>query len=225
MRQKTSIAITLLLTLLALVAIAVAVQRPAQTAVAGDVGTYELVTAASGSTAYTTAGGNLTGWESASYGSVIVHAISDASATTSTLTITPQYSNETGAPCSSVTNWFTGTDYIAYSTPAQYYAPIAATVNSTSSLPLSITSSGSTTITGSANIPYVITSTYSYGSVAALNSATAGYVGVGQSLALTGDIYSGREFPIYGRCMRLNLAVSYGTVTPTIYIMMRDVSN
>jgi hypothetical protein len=223
MSQKTSIAATLLLALLALLAIALAVQHPATPVLAGDVGTYEMANPAIGTTAYITTGGNLVGWDVAGYGSVVVHAISDASATTSTLTITPQYSNETGVPCSAISHWFTGTDYIAYSTAAQYYRPVNYTVNSTSSLPISFTSTGSTTITGTGSVPYVITSTYTYGSAAAMNSAAAGYVAVDQSLALTGDIYGGREFAVYGRCMRLNIGVSYGTITPTIYVMMRDI--
>lgn len=265
MALGTTIALCILLAIT--VAVTVLVPGPAP-AIAQTVGTYTVHRVADGSTPYTTAGGNLTGWEVDDYGAVVVQVVSDASNTTSTLTITPQYSLWTGTPCSDVSNWFTGVDYIAYSSPAQYgvvqHVPISYTVNSTSSLALAGTESllsymtnytdslawtsvGSTTITGNApyvvsstytygspgasltgSVPYVITTTYTYGTPSVvtytLAAATAGYVGVNQTLALTGDTYGGRQFATYGRCMRLNIAVSYGTITPTIYVMDRDVT-
>jgi hypothetical protein len=278
----------------------------AQPVAATSTDAYAISQVAAGSTVYTTAGGNLTGWDSADYGSAVVQVIADASATTSTLTVYPQFSNEINVPCASVTNWFTGVDYIAYSSPAQYQVVradlISYTVNSTDSLPLTgvaqiisytvdstdslpftgvgqiisytvystdslaWTSTGSTTLTGSVpyavtstytyadasptltgsvpygitstytyadaspvitgNIPYVVTTTYTYATPSivtyTLAAATAGYIAVDQSLALTGDAYGGKESTVYGRCMRLSLGVSYGTITPTINVMMRD---
>lgn len=161
-------------------------------------------------------------------GQIVIHVDADASNTTSTLTIYPQYSNET-LNCADVTSWFTGTDYIPFSTDAVgalsqvVGAEIATTVNSTASLAL--TSVGSTTITGA--MPYVITSTYAYGSpttytVQAANAAGSGYNSVVQSLAVTGDTVAGRDFVVYGRCLRLNYTVSFGTITPTVWIQKRD---
>ena len=221
---------TLVALILVMGAIALVASRQNIPVEATSVGSYDYNEIADGSTAYITTGGQTTGFATGDWGSVVLHIQTDASATTSTLTVYPQYSNELESPCSSVTSWFTGTDYIAYSSPAQYYVPIATTVNTTSSLPytmsLSFTSSGSTTITGTgaagASIPYVVTTTYNYGSATQMAAASAGYVAVAQSLALTGDTYGMREFTAYGRCMRLAFTVSYGTVTPTIYAQLRD---
>lgn len=191
-------------------------------AMATSTGSYDYYEVADGSTSYITTGGQTTGFPSGDWGSIVLHIQTDASATTSTLTVYPQYSNELESPCSSVTSWFTGTDYIAYSSPAQYYVPIATTVNTTASLPLSITSAGSTTITGSASLPYVVTTTYSYGAATQMAAASVGFGASTQSIALTGDTYGMREFTTYGRCMRIKYAVSYGTITPTIYAQLRD---
>lgn len=174
-----------------------------------------------GTTTYITTGGQTAGFDVSrsnyQMGQAVVHLIADASATTSTFTVYPQYSNET-VNCTAAANWFTGTDYIPYSAGATYYVPIQNTVNTTSSL--AWTSSGSTTITGS--MPYVVTTTYSYGSATQLGAAATGYNSVVQSMATTGDQTIGRDFVIYGRCMRLKFTVSYGTVTPTIYVQERD---
>lgn len=191
---------------------------------AESVTNYYTHTVASGSTAYTSSGGNLTGWDVSGFGSAVVHVIADASLTTSTLTIYPQYSNEI-ANCTAVSNWFTGTDYIAYATGAGTQVVVspptlASSTNNTDSLSFTGTTTGSA--------PYVVSTTYTYNAATVttytVSSAAAGYASVQQSLATTGDDYDGKEFRIYGRCMRLHLTVSAGTVTPTIYVQERDSS-
>jgi len=196
------------LLLSALVLVGLFVMMNAQRAEAGAVTNYYTQTVLAGSTTYTTTGGQTGGLDVSGYGEAIVHIEVDASNTTSTLTVYPQYSNQTVA-CSLATDWFTGTDYYHFLTQPE----VSYTVASTDSL--SWTSTGSTTITGSA--PYVITTTYAYG------SASANAYSFQQSMSTTGDDDgTGEAFTIYGRCMRLNLAVSYGTVTPTVYMMTRD---
>ncbi|MCK4958409.1 MAG: hypothetical protein KAT00_03395 [Planctomycetes bacterium] len=181
-----------------------------------------------GATAYITTGGNTAGQDVSGYGSAVIHVVVDTSNTTGTLTITPMYSNET-LNCSVVTDWFTGTDYIAYSSAAVgalsqvVGAEITTTVNTTASL--SLTSVGVTTITG--KMPYVVTTTYSYNNpttytVQAASTASAGYTSVAQAFTVTGDGFDGREVRVYGRCMRLAYGVSFGTITPTTYVMTRD---
>jgi hypothetical protein len=194
------------------------VNQPAMQVSADAVTNYYTSTWSDGATAYTTTGGSTTGQDVSGYGSAVIHVIADASATTSTLTVYPMYSNAV-VNCSTVTDWFTGTDYIAYSQGATYYVPIATTVNTTSSLP--ITSAGATTVAG--NMPYVVTTTYTYGSATQLSAAAASRTAVAQSFTTTGDTYTGREVRVYGRCMKLAYAVSYGTITPTAYVMTRDI--
>jgi len=207
------------------VAVAVAVGltamlKPDPAEAGGAVTNWYEATREDGTTAYTTAGGQVTAWDVSGYGSAVIHVVADASNTTSTLTIYPQYSAEPVA-CASVTDWFTGTDLIPYSAGTAYYVPISTQVNETSTT--SLTSVGATTVTGS--FPYVITSTYSYGSATQLAAAGGGYNTAEQSFTLTGDDYAGREFTVYGTCMRLNLDVSFGTITPTIYVLQRDIAN
>jgi len=195
---------------------------------ADGVTNYYTSTWSVGATSYITTGGNTAGQDVSGYGSAVIHVVVDTSSTTGTLTITPMYSNET-LNCSVVTDWFTGTDYIAYSTAAVgvlsqvVEAEIATTVNTTASLAL--TGVGSTTITGS--MPYVITSTYTYGSpttytVQSASSASAGHTSVAQAFTVTGDAFDSREVRVYGRCMKLVYDVSFGTITPTTYVMTRD---
>lgn len=171
---------------------------------------YYTRTVLSGSTAYTTTGGQATGFDISGYGSAVVHVIADSSNTTSTLTVYPQYSNEL-VVCSSASNWFTGTDYIPYSNGAGTQAVL-------DPAQISLTTQNTTTAP--------ITVSYSYGSSSVttytISAAGAGYNSVAQSLATTGDTVAGREFTVYGRCMRLNMTVSAGTVTPTIYVMQVD---
>lgn len=197
---------------------------------------YWTFTAQDGTTSFITTGGQSSIYylanpnEGYQPGQIVVQIDADASATTSTLTTYFWYSNYPGVGgCAAATSWFTATDYLPYTTDAVgalsqvVGAEIATTVNSTSSLPF--TSVGSTTITGA--FPYVVTSTYTYGSpttytVQAANAAGGGYNSVVQSLAVTGDAVAGRDFVVYGRCLRLNYAVSFGTITPTVYIQKRD---
>lgn len=190
---------------------------------------YNTSTWSAGATTYITTGGNTAGQDVSGYGSAVIHVINDGSTTTSTLTVTPMYSNQT-LNCSVVTNWFTGTDYIFYSSGAVgalsqvVGAEITVTVNTTAALGLS--STGSTTIT-SGGLPYVVTTTYTYNdpvtyTVQAASSAGAGKNSVAQAFTVSSDTFTGREVRIYGRCMRLTYDVSNGTITPTVYVMTRD---
>lgn len=202
---------------------------------------YWAFTAQDGTTSFITTGGQSGIYylanpdEGYQPGQIVVQIDADASATTSTLTTYFWYSNYPGAGgCAAATSWFTATDYLPYTTDAVgtlsqvVGAEISTTVNSTASLPLTGVPSvitGGTRITGA--MPYVVTSTYTYGSpttytVQAANAAGGGYNSVVQSLAVTGDAVAGRDFMVYGRCLKLNYAVSFGTITPTVYIQKRD---
>jgi len=221
MKSKFSkIGLTFAIALFVLAAVAVLASETSD--VQADAVTNYYTRTAVSATAYITTGGTSTGWDASGFGSAAIHVIADSSATTSTLTVYPQYSNEL-VNCASATNWFTGTDYLAYSvgagkqvvlTPAQ----LSYTTNATDSVAFTGSSTGT--------IPYVVSTTFTYGSASVttytLNSAGGGYNSVEQSMSVTGDDVAGREFAIYGRCMRLKLAVSYGTITTTIYVMERD---
>lgn len=190
---------------------------------------YNTTTWSAGATTYITTGGDTGGKDVSGYGSAVIHVINDGSTTTSTLTVTPMYSNQT-VNCTVATDWFTGTDYIFYSDGAVgalsqvVGAEISYTVNTTAALSLS--STGSTTIT-SGGLPYVITSTYTYHdpvtyTVQAAISAGAGSNSLAQAFTVSSDTYTGREVRVYGRCMMLDYGVSNGTITPTTYVMTRD---
>lgn len=199
MKHLTKIALPIAVALILLGGI-IALVQPQETQ-ADAVTNYYTSTWSTGATSYITTGGSTGGQDVSGYGSAVIHVVADASNTTGTLTITPFYSNET-LNCSVVTDWFTGTDYLAYSQGATSYAPIDYTTQDTSTVPIVIT--------------------YTYGSPASLHLRVGGYNSVDQAFTLTGDDFTGREVRIYGRCMKLTYGVSYGTITPTVYVMTRD---
>ncbi len=190
MKKITRFVLPFVVAFLAL-ALVMGISRP-RLVEADAVTTYFVSTFSDGATAYTTSGGSTSGVDVAGYGSAVVHVIADASATTSTLTVYPQYSNEI-VNCTIASNWFTGTDYLEYTVADR----ISQTDQNSTTAPISVT--------------------YTYA------SATGGHIAVTQSISTTGDRIEGREFKIYGRCMRLKYAVSYGTITPTVYVMRRDI--
>lgn len=144
----------------------------------------------------------------ADFGSVQIQVTSDVSSyVTSTVTIVPQFSNDYPARCGSAANWFTGTGSVIYT--AQTVAIESSQVNTQTTTVVTNTS----TITQ--EVGYIITSTTST-AAPALGSVT-------YSFGVTGDGTAGREFPILGRCMRLQVSVTNSdTYTPTIYLRLVD---
>ncbi|MBN1261085.1 MAG: hypothetical protein JXB35_10430 [Anaerolineae bacterium] len=79
-------------------------QRPEPTEASTVVG-YTSTTLAGGTTAYTTTAYS-TAYLSGAYGLAQVHGLSATSLTTTTVTYTPQFSNQPTTSCSSISNWF-----------------------------------------------------------------------------------------------------------------------
>ena len=111
-----------------------------QQAQADAVSSWFLTTVVSGGTSYT--GTQYFGEVyAANYGRIQVQVTSDTALTTSTLTIQPQFSNDTTS-CSAVSNWFDATEYQIF--------PIYTTLTTTADVLSNRSTAISYTITGDA---------------------------------------------------------------------------
>lgn len=118
---------------------------------------------------------------------------------TGVITITPQFSNDVGA-CSSARYWFSAADIM-------YYPDNTST--STNTVSVVASSDGTITTTVVLTTSSTTTTTTVTGD---LKSDTISY-----AFSITGGQDGFREFPVQGRCMRVQIASNASVFTPTIF--------
>lgn len=171
------------------------------------IGYWRRSTIADGTTSYTGTQ-QLGGVYVADYGSVqiqLTSAVSDY--TTSTVTLTPQFSVDAVDRCSEVTNWFDASAIHLYN--AETAEIVSTQVNTTTTTVIT----NSSTITQ--EVGYVVTSTTTT-ATPTLGEAT-------YQFGVTGNGTAGHEVPSVGVCMRVKLSVTNSdTYTPTVIIRAVD---